>query len=261
MKKRVFAILLALSLLCLCFVSCASEDENTKNNENGNKQSTTLADEEFDSASTVTEYVKLNVSFTNKLGVKRNADIVVELNAAAAPITVKNFQTLVNQGFYNGLTFHRIIEGFMIQGGDPEGTGMGGSGNPIKGEFAANGISNPIKHTRGVISMARSKSYDSASSQFFIVHQTSPHLDGQYAAFGAVVFGMDAVDEIAAIKTDSNDKPTTKVVINSATFVTPKGQPATTEATTAAITTAEPATNEPTGTQATAEQASETTAP
>lgn len=250
MKKRIFAFLLALSLLCLCFVSCASEDDQNTNPDDGNK-TTTLANEQFDAASTVTDYVKLNVSFTNKQGIKRNADIVVELNAAAAPITVKNFQDLVKSGFYNGLTFHRIIEGFMIQGGDPQGTGMGGSGNPIKGEFMANGISNPIKHTRGVISMARSKSYDSASSQFFIVHQTSAHLDGQYAAFGAVVFGMDAVDEIASIKTDANDKPEKNVVINSATFVTPKGQLATTEATTEATTTAEPATTEPMTTQTT----------
>ncbi|MCI5751300.1 MAG: peptidylprolyl isomerase [Oscillospiraceae bacterium] len=133
--------------------------------------------------------------------------IKLELYPDAAPITVENFENLVKSGFYDGLIFHRVIEGFMIQGGDPEGTGMGGSGKNIKGEFAANGVKNPIKHTRGVISMARSMMPNSASSQFFIMHKDAPHLDGNYAAFGKVVEGIEVVDEIASTKTDYNDRP------------------------------------------------------
>ncbi len=133
--------------------------------------------------------------------------IKLELYPDAAPITVANFEKLVREGFYDGLIFHRVIEGFMIQGGDPEGTGMGGSKERIKGEFAANGVMNPIKHTRGVISMARSQNPDSASSQFFIMHKDAPHLDGQYAAFGKVVEGIETVDEIATVKTDFRDRP------------------------------------------------------
>lgn len=122
--------------------------------------------------------------------------IIVELDAEAAPLTVENFLSLVDMGFYDGLTFHRIIEGFMMQGGDPEGNGFGGSGTTIRGEFSANGWDNPILHERGVISMARSKQPDSASSQFFILQQDAPHLDGSYAAFGRVVEGMDVVDAV-----------------------------------------------------------------
>ena len=122
--------------------------------------------------------------------------IAVELDADAAPITVANFLKLAKSGFYDGLTFHRIINGFMMQGGDPEGTGMGGSSEKIKGEFSANGVKNDLSHTRGAISMARSQAMDSASSQFFIVHQDSTFLDGQYACFGYVADGMDVVDAI-----------------------------------------------------------------
>lgn len=139
--------------------------------------------------------------------------IRLELDEASAPITTENFVKLAKSGFYDGLTFHRIIPGFMIQGGCPAGTGMGGPGYTIKGEFSANGVNNPIRHTRGVISMARAMAPDSAGSQFFIMHQDAPHLDGQYAAFGHVVSGMDAVDEIAAVATDWNDKPRTPVVM------------------------------------------------
>lgn len=124
--------------------------------------------------------------------------ITVELDADAAPITVQNFLDLADSGFYDGLTFHRIMEGFMIQGGDPEGTGMGGSDKTIKGEFSANGVENPLSHTRGAISMARSSAMDSASSQFFIVQKDSTFLDKQYACFGYVTDGMDVVDAIAA---------------------------------------------------------------
>lgn len=132
-----------------------------------------------------------------EIEIENYGTITVELDASAAPITVENFLKLANEGFYNGLTFHRIMEGFMMQGGDPEGTGFGGSGENIKGEFSANGVENPLRHTRGAISMARnSQSMDSASSQFFIVHQDSTFLDGKYACFGYVTDGMDVVDAI-----------------------------------------------------------------
>lgn len=132
--------------------------------------------------------------------------ITVELNSEAAPITCENFISLAESGFYDGLTFHRIMEGFMMQGGDPEGNGSGGSDKDIKGEFSANGWDNPLSHTRGTISMARSDKYDSASSQFFIVHENSTFLDGKYAAFGIVTEGMDVVDAVcnAANPTDDN---------------------------------------------------------
>ena len=133
--------------------------------------------------------------------------IKLELYPEAAPITVANFEKLVKEGFYDGLIFHRVIAGFMIQGGDPEGTGMGGASERIVGEFAMNGHKNPIKHTRGVISMARSQNPNSASSQFFIMHADAPHLDGQYTAFGRVIEGMDTVDEIASVATDFRDRP------------------------------------------------------
>ena len=136
-----------------------------------------------------------------------------ELYPEIAPITVQNFIDLAAKGFYNGLIFHRVIPGFMIQGGDPEGTGMGGPGYSIKGEFAANGVPNSLIHTRGVLSMARSMMPDSAGSQFFIMHEDAPHLDGQYAAFGKVIEGIEVVDKVASVKTDYNDKPLEPVVI------------------------------------------------
>lgn len=137
-----------------------------------------------------------------------NGEIIkVELYPEIAPNTVSNFVSLVQEGYYDGLIFHRVIPGFMIQGGDPEGTGMGGPGYTIEGEFAANGIENPIVHTRGVISMARSMDHNSAGSQFFIMHEDAPHLDGQYAAFGEVTEGIEVVDEIVMQTRDSNDKP------------------------------------------------------
>ncbi len=135
--------------------------------------------------------------------------IKIELCPEHAPETVKNFLELCGRGFYDGLIFHRVIPGFMIQGGDPMGTGMGGSGKHIVGEFAANGHKNDLRHTRGVISMARAYDPNSASSQFFIMHADAPHLDGQYAAFGRVVEGMETVDEIAAVPTDFRDRPVT----------------------------------------------------
>ena len=146
--------------------------------------------------------------------------IKAELYPEIAPNTVANFLSLAGSGFYDGLTFHRVIYGFMIQGGCPDGTGMGGPGYHIKGEFAANGFKNDLKHTEGVLSMARAMMPDSAGSQFFIMHSNSPHLDGQYAAFGKVIEGMDAVNEIAECDTDFADKPLDPQVIKCMTVET-----------------------------------------
>jgi peptidyl-prolyl cis-trans isomerase B (cyclophilin B) len=143
-----------------------------------------------------------------------------ELYPEFAPNTVANFVTLAQDGFYDGLIFHRVIRGFMIQGGDPTGTGMGGPGYHIKGEFAANGVANPLKHSRGVLSMARSMMKDSAGSQFFVMHEDAPHLDGQYAAFGKVTKGMDAVDAIASTPTKGQDRPVTDQRIKKVTVDT-----------------------------------------
>lgn len=145
-----------------------------------------------------------------EITVKGYGKIDLELDADVAPITVTNFINLVNDKFYDGLTFHRIIDGFMVQGGDPLGNGTGGSSKTIKGEFSDNGINNSISHVRGVISMARSNSYDSASSQFFIVHEDSTFLDGKYAAFGKVTSGMDVVDELAKVKVEDNNGTVSK---------------------------------------------------
>ena len=150
---------------------------------------------------------------------ENGAKIKIELDRTAAPNTVNNFLSLANKGFYNGLIFHRVIPGFMIQGGCPDGTGMGGPGYSIKGEFAANGVKNPIKHKRGVISMARAMNPNSAGSQFFIMHQDAPHLDGQYAAFGHLVEGMETVDAIAATPTNFSDRPLDPQRIKSITIV------------------------------------------
>lgn len=175
--KKTICCFLAAALSVFLLSSC---DKNAgKENENGST----------DAAKT--HHIEINV--------KDYGVIKAELNAEAAPITVANFLELARSGFYDGLTFHRIISGFMIQGGDPEGTGRGGSGKPIKGEFPSNGVDNPLKHTRGALSMARQgNNMDSATSQFFIVHRESPHLNGDYACFGYVTEGMDIVDKICA---------------------------------------------------------------
>ena len=146
---------------------------------------------------------------------KNGGVMTVELDKTAAPITVDNFVSLAKKGFYDGLIFHRVIAGFMIQGGDPTGTGMGGPGHTIKGEFASNGIHNPLKHVRGVISMARAQDPDSAGSQFFIMHADAPYLDGQYAAFGKMTDGFETLDAIAETDTDWNDRPKTEQAIES----------------------------------------------
>ena len=156
------------------------------------------------------------VTFTMENGEQIRAELYPEI----APNTVKNFLSLVNKGFYDGLIFHRVINGFMIQGGDPDGTGMGGPGYGIKGEFSQNGFKNDLKHTTGVLSMARSMMPDSAGSQIFIMHKPSPHLDGRYAAFGKITERLDIVDKIACVDTDYHDKPLTPQKIKSITVDT-----------------------------------------
>ena len=147
-----------------------------------------------------------------------NGDIMkAELYPEVAPNTVNNFISLINKGFYNGLIFHRVISGFMIQGGDPKGVGIGGPGYSIKGEFTMNGFKNTLKHERGVLSMARAGNPNSAGSQFFIMHENSPHLDGQYAAFGKLTEGFEVLDKIAEVRTDYNDRPRTPQVMKTVT--------------------------------------------
>ena len=153
-----------------------------------------------------------------KITMESGSTITLELYPEIAPITVENFAGLVKSGFYDGLIFHRVIAGFMIQGGDPTGTGMGGPGHNIKGEFAANGVPNDIKHVRGVISMARAYDPNSAGSQFFIMHADAPHLDGQYAAFGKMLDGFETLDEIARVRTNFSDKPLREQKMKSVTI-------------------------------------------
>ena len=152
-----------------------------------------------------------------KITMENGKEIKLELYPDKAPKTVENFINLANKGFYDGLIFHRVISGFMIQGGCPSGTGTGGPGYTIEGEFSSNGFNNDLKHTRGVISMARAMNPNSAGSQFFIMHKDSPHLDGQYAAFGKVVEGIEVVDEIASVECDYMDKPVVPQIIKSIT--------------------------------------------
>lgn len=204
MKKEVIITILVAILLIAGMVGYAlyNNQKTKKPNNNENKTENTVVSEKEEN--TVSEENKEEDKVYSKgkhhaeMVIKDYGTIALELDADVAPITVENFAQLVNEGFYNGLTFHRIISGFMIQGGDPQGTGMGGSDKEIKGEFAANGVKNNISHTRGVISMARATAYDSASSQFFIVHQDSKFLDGNYAGFGRVTSGIEVVDKICA---------------------------------------------------------------
>ncbi|MCR5675630.1 MAG: peptidylprolyl isomerase [Lachnospiraceae bacterium] len=157
------------------------------------------------------------VTFTMESGKSFRAELYPDI----APKTVENFVDLVRKGFYDGLIFHRVIRGFMIQGGDPDGNGTGGPGYTIPGEFAMNGFENSLKHTKGVLSMARSADPDSAGSQFFVMHEDAPHLDGSYAAFGKVIEGQETVDEIATTKTDWNDRPLTPQIMKSVTVEQP----------------------------------------
>ena len=203
--KKIVSLFLALVLLTLPLIGC------------GAKKSSVLdlsqcRTERLDPVDYETNYVQIELEC--------GAYIVIELYPDAAPITVENFKKLVSEKFYDGIIFHRVINGFMIQGGDPEGTGMGGSPNKIQGEFASNGVANPISHTTGVVSMARrGNDKNSASSQFFIMHKTATHLDGDYAAFGKVWRGIETVNQIASVPTDGSDKPLTDVVIKTMSFV------------------------------------------
>ncbi len=203
MKK----LLILTLIFTLLFAGCSAKEEAV----------TTAATTAANSADAVDAKTveKMNATIT----IEGMGDIKLELYPSKAPQTVSNFTTLAREGFYDGLIFHRVIEGFMIQGGDPTGTGTGGPGYAIKGEFAANGFENDIVHERGVVSMARKeKPMDSAGSQFFIMHQDKPHLDGLYAAFGKVTSGMDIVDKIAMTQTNGSDKPVNDIVIEKITI-------------------------------------------
>ncbi len=198
--------MLAAVMLCFCFAGCKNDEKKDVDD------STPISSDGL--TYTVTEEQTDFVCITMEDGGR----IVIQLRPDVAPITVANFKKLVSQKFYDGLIFHRVIKNYVIQCGDPEGTGMGGSDEEIKGEFSSNGVQNNISHERGVISMARSKNYDSASSQFFICHKTSTRLDGDYAAFGNVVYGMETVDKIAETPVDYNDKPVNEQKIASVRF-------------------------------------------
>ena len=188
--KKMLIMLLAVCML-LTVAACGTQGSATAQTD-----VTTLTGE--DAYTSQIELLDEDMTYYVDIEIADYGTVTVQLDQSAAPITAANFVTLAENGFYNGLTFHRIISGFMVQGGDPKGNGTGGSDVKIKGEFSANGWDNPIKHERGVISMARSKAYDSASSQFFIMYADAPHLDGGYAAFGHVTEGMDVVDAICA---------------------------------------------------------------
>ena len=214
--KRLFILILAFAML---LAGCQKNEDTTTAAPSTEKETeTTTAETTAEETTQNPDAVDPMVveTMTAEITVKDYGTIKLELYPSKAPQTVSNFVSLANQGFYDGTIFHRVIEGFMIQGGDPEGTGLGGPGYSIKGEFESNGFENDIKHDRGVLSMARKSSpLDSAGSQFFIVQEAAPHLDGDYAAFGKVVEGMEIVDEIASCETDANDKPLTDIVIES----------------------------------------------
>ena len=220
--RKISSILMTVLLGALCLTGCGSTDNNTATDRNVSSAavSSPAADAESNVASDNEDSDLLSGKHHIKIKVKDYGTISVELDADVAPITVTNFVDLAKDGFYDGLTFHRIISGFMIQGGDPQGTGMGGPGYSIKGEFAANGFQNDLKHTEGVLSMARAMHPDSAGSQFFIMHKNAPHLDGAYAAFGKVTEGMDVVNQIAETDTDYSDRPLDEQKIKSMTVDT-----------------------------------------
>lgn len=219
MKKSyiIIAVVIAIMIIAMGIYAVVNnnkkDEEKRKNtNEESNSISGNIEKNQVENTQTNNESEENNMYSTGKhhakIVVKNYGTIALELDADVAPITVENFANLVNEGFYNGLTFHRIISGFMIQGGDPLGNGTGGSSKTIKGEFASNGVKNSISHVRGTISMARSSMPNSASSQFFIVHKDSTFLDGQYAAFGTVTSGMDVVDKICADTAVEDDNGT-----------------------------------------------------
>lgn len=217
--KRYFSIIAIMALVVCMFAGCGSKKSNTSSNANSGTSSSESAKQEETAVPESTESTDAGSDISSSddtkqlsgkhhvvIKVKKYGNIKVELDADTAPISVTNFVNLAKKGFYDGLTFHRIIDGFMIQGGDPSGDGTGGSDETIKGEFSDKGVENNISHVRGTISMARSSENDSASSQFFIVQSDSTYLDGQYAGFGTVTSGMDIVDKICKDTpvTDSN---------------------------------------------------------
>ena len=216
--KKILCLLLAMLMLGVCFVSC----DEKKEEEAVDRIAPTMESLDFSviddiskvsESTTETDYVIINISINGN----EARPVVVRLFPDVAPATVKNFKKLVSEKFYDGIIFHRVIENFMIQGGDPDGDGMGGSKDTIKGEFTTNGFENNLLHKRGVVSMARTNDPDSASSQFFIMHKDYPSLDGKYASFGYVVYGMDVVDDIAEMRTIS-DRPVFDVVMTSVRF-------------------------------------------
>ncbi len=222
--KKLIAVILAAMLLTLPLASCNSAEEQESTTEKPTwapHEAPTAKDidisrlDNLDGVSesaTETDYVKI--------AVKDYGDIIIRLYPDVAPLTVQNFKKLVSEKFYDGLTFHRVIKGFMIQGGDPLGTGLGGSAATVRGEFSENGFENNLTHRKGVISMARNgKDMDSASSQFFICQKTSTNLDGSYASFGYTVYGIDVVDAIVEVRTNSDYKPNTDIIIESIRFV------------------------------------------
>lgn len=236
--KKIIALILALLMLTLCFAFTACDtsdttqaskpDSSTKPTEKPTEKPTDkphvapkLEDIDFSTIETL-DGVNESASETDyvKITVRNYGEMIIRLYPDVAPATVANFKKLVSEKFYDGLIFHRVIKNFMIQGGDPTGTGMGGANATIKGEFTSNGFTNNLLHKKGVVSMARSSAPNSASSQFFICHKTYPKLDGNYASFGYVIYGLDVVDAIAAVSTDNNDRPHEEVVIESIRFVT-----------------------------------------
>ncbi|GAF11846.1 peptidyl-prolyl cis-trans isomerase [Bacillus sp. JCM 19045] len=208
MKKWIVIPLLMLLLLAACGTS-TDPNEAEENEAEQNEPAESEAPEDETTAGQGVPEVPVEADDTPVVTMEMEGGemVVMELYPDVAPVTVNNFVSLIEDGFYDGLTFHRIIPGFMIQGGDPVGNGTGGPGYGIEGEFTTNGVENDVSHERGVLSMARSQDPNSAGSQFFIMHEDSSHLDGSYAAFGKVIEGMDVVDQIAGAETDNNDKP------------------------------------------------------
>ena len=232
--KKIISLIMALLMLTLCFAFTACDtsdttqaskpDSSTKPTEKPTEVPHVAPKLEDIDFSTIETLEGVNESATEtdyvKITVRNYGDMIIRLYPDVAPATVANFKKLVSEKFYDGLIFHRVIRNFMIQGGDPTGTGMGGANATIKGEFTSNGFTNNLLHKKGVVSMARSSAPNSASSQFFICHKTKTHLDGNYASFGYVIYGLDVVDAIASVSTDNNDRPREEVVIESIRFVT-----------------------------------------
>ena len=220
MKKTI--LLIIIMLLTLTLVGCGNKKENKNEKKEEDKKVEKVVKEEINEGEIEGYKFKVVDKETDRVKIQmENGDIMlIVLSNSKTPITIKNFKKLVKEKYYDGLIFHRVIKDFMIQGGDITGTGFGsGEEKTIKGEFSSNGVENTLKHTRGVISMARSGDPNSASTQFFIIHKDSPHLDGNYAAFGKVFAGMKVVDKIAEVETDEDDRPLKEQKIKSIRFI------------------------------------------